>query len=143
MKGYLVTEFSYNSDSHYVYLDREEANKKFWELAKDNGAKDDEKENIIEDGEFLCNGCTLVHLRECEVHIDSKKMSFQHNVEILFCNVFEDDFPKDILAFLDETPEQCGYIRHNKAGTETVEVFEPYVAYENKLLKKYLTEGSF
>jgi len=88
-------------------------------------------------------GGLVLEIVPCD--IDTDGYDRQKRIETAFCNVGGPDWPEDIIAFLEEDPEDYGYMRNhqNPDSDKKVIVWEPYQGYTNEGLVNYIKTGCF
>lgn len=151
MKGYTLIEYSRDENYYNTYFTKKDAEKAFIKAAKNIGKTDpeilannqDDMEELAAGGIYSPNGELALEIVPCD--IDTDGYDRQKRIETAFCNVGEPDWPEDVIAFLEEDPEDYGYLRNhqNSDSDKKVIVWEPYQDYTNEGLVNYIKTGSF
>lgn len=149
MNGFLLIEYNQDRNDYLVFSRREDAKNKFIEYAKElaeiyedpevlSNDQDDMKE-LADGGIYSPRGELKLEIVQC--YQDMESYDRQKRIETAFCNVGEEDFPEDVIAFLSEDKGDYGDIRFNKDHSKKVVVWQPFEGCVNSALINYIETG--
>lgn len=147
MNGFLLIEYNQDRNDYLVFSRREDAKNKFLELAREyeeeykdeNLLTDSELNEAAREGIYALNGEMRLEIVQC--YQDMESYDRQKRIETAFCNVGEEVFPEDIIAFLSEDRGDYGDIRFNKDHSKKVVVWQPFEGCVNSALINYIETG--